>query len=227
MTYMHQNSPLLLPVFFAAIIHLGLLTLLFSFNQFGGDSYFQQEDLSLVSVRARTVSLPVANPKVWPNPKPISKVEEKQNELQLEEPESIPQETRQETPVNEDIDEETAEVVEEYSPIKREDSEQLSASKRNEALAYYGRNKELVERNFYTGTGAQREQFEGLVTRLKIFLSESGELESVEIISGSGNELFDAETVRAVRRVNKFIIPDDWALRQRYFREIVMEFKLD
>ena len=83
-----------------------------------------------------------------------------------------------------------------------------------------------MERNFNTGTAAQRKIFEGLVTRLKIFLDEEGNLLSVEIISSSGNEVFDTEAERAVRRIEQFIIPDDNALRERYFREITMEFKL-
>ena len=48
----------------------------------------------------------------------------------------------------------------------------------------------------------------------------------VEIIVSSGNRVFDVEAERAVRRVNKFIIPEDSRLQELYFRQIIMEFTL-
>lgn len=231
---MDRAEPILLPVFFATLLHAAGLLLILSVSEPQGNSLIESEDLSAISVNARAVTLPKPKPVVQPKPKPKPKpkqpvvAKESTSEKVLQEPEATeePQEETDEATEDDtvaDIEEPTQET-----PIKDTQSEEeISASQRNQALAYYGRNRDLVERNFYAGTTAQREQFKGLVTRLKLFLDERGYLQRVEVVSGSGSDLFDSEAVRAVRRVDRFIIPDDAILRQRYFREITMEFNLD
>ncbi len=129
-------------------------------------------------------------------------------------------------PKQEEIKEELLVREQTTSNPNREETSLQQQELRNEALAYYERNKELVERNFNPGTAAQRSQFQGLVTRIKIFLDEKGKLVDVQILVSSGNPLFDVEAERAVRRVDGFIIPSDRRLQESYFREIIMEFSL-
>ncbi|MCH9665755.1 MAG: TonB C-terminal domain-containing protein [Gammaproteobacteria bacterium] len=229
---MDRVEPIILPVFFAALLHASILVLALSFSEPQGDGLFELEDLSEISVNARAVTLPqprpVARPK--PKPKPVAPVV---NEVPITEKQlDVPDETStQEDVSDEEVDEDAVTDLElpaqEASEKSDVQDEEVSASQRNEALAYYGRNRDLVERNFYAGTTAQREQFKGLVTRLKLYLDENGYLQKVDIVSGSGSALFDSEAIRAVNRVEKFIIPDDLSLRRRYFREITMEFNLD
>lgn len=216
---MNRADPLLLPVFFAGLVHVAIFILMFSFVSSGGDFQFNRADLSKISINARVVTLPTPKKQVVQQ-----KVAKPKPQVQPQPASPALQEEIKEEPVKE---KETENVAEETSLTGTRQEQEISVNRRNEALAYYGRNKDLVERNFYAGTGAQREQFEGLVTRLKLYLDNNGRLEDIEIISGSGNNLFDSETIRAVRRVSKFIIPDDLALRQRYFRQLVIEFKLD
>lgn len=232
---MDRVEPIILPVFFAALLHASILVLALSFSEPQGDGLFELENLSEISVNARAVTLPqprsVARPK--PRPKPVAPVEPVVNEVPITEKQlDVPDETSTQEDVSDDAADEDAvtdlELPAQEAPVKPEvRDEEVSASQRNEALAYYGRNRDLVERNFYAGTTAQREQFKGLVTRLKLYLDENGYLQKVDVVSGSGNALFDSEAIRAVNRVERFIIPDDLSLRRRYFREITMEFNLD
>lgn len=129
-------------------------------------------------------------------------------------------------PKQEEVKEELLAKEQATNDNNQEESSPQQQKLRNEALAYYERNKELVERNFNPGTAAQRNQFQGLVTRIKIFLDEKGKLVDVQILASSGNRLFDIEAERAVRRVDGFIIPSNKRLQESYFREIVMEFSL-
>ncbi len=224
---MTRSEPLLLPLFFASLLHVIIFMLLVTFADIGGEEDFvSQEDILKSSLKARLSPAPAAAKPRPAKPKK-SVVVNKPNKKTLNQEKAEPSELEQ---LINDLSKPQEEVTQEEEikeePIKTEDSTKLSSEKRSEALAYYRRNQDLVERNFNTGTAAQRQIFEGLVTRLKIFLDEEGSLLSVEIISSSGNEVFDTEAERAVRRIEQFIIPDDRGLRERYFREITMEFKL-
>ena len=219
---MTRSEPLLLPLFFASLLHVVIFMLLITFADIGGqEDLLSQEDLLKSSLKARLSPAPAV---VKPRPAKPKKsvVVDKPNEKKLNQEQAAPSEIEQ---LIDDLSKPREEETQE-EPVKTEDSTKVSSEKRSEALAYYRRNQDLVERNFNTGTAAQRQIFEGLVTRLKIFLNEEGSLLYVEIISSSGNGVFDTEAERAVRRIEQFIIPDDKVLRERYFREITMEFKL-
>ena len=219
---MTRSEPLLLPLFFASLLHVVIFMLLITFADIGGqEDLLSQEDLLKSSLKARLSPAPAV---VKPRPAKPKKsvVVDKPNEKKLNQEQAAPSEIEQ---LIDDLSKPREEEIQ-VEPVKTEDSTKVSNEKRSEALAYYRRNQDLVERNFNTGTAAQRQIFEGLVTRLKIFLDEEGSLLYMEIISSSGNEVFDTEAERAVRRIEQFIIPDDTALRERYFREITMEFKL-
>ena len=219
---MTRSEPLLLPLFFASLLHVVIFMLLITFADIGGqEDILSQEDLLKSSLKARLSPAPAV---VKPRPAKPKKsvVVDKPNEKKLNQEQAAPSEIEQ---LIDDLSKPREEEIQE-EPVKTEDSIKVSSEKRSEALAYYRRNQDLVERNFNTGTAAQRQIFEGLVTRLKIFLDEEGSLLYMEIISSSGNEVFDTEAERAVRRIEQFIIPDDKVLRERYFREITMEFKL-
>lgn len=231
---MTRTEPLLLPIFFALLLHFLIFVFLVSYANLGGDNDFSlPNDISELSIKAQIAVLPrPAPPKNRrPNAPSKPKIQEKPaNKAIVQDKQTETAEQEQLNELIEQLDNSpgrpTTQNNLEESPLKPQDEAKLSAEKRNEALAYYKRNQDLVERNFNTGTAAQQVNFEGLVTKLKIYLDEEGRLLDVETISGSGNNIFDNEAEKAVRRIDKFIIPSDNALRRRYFREITMEFKL-
>lgn len=237
-----RSEPLLLPLFFTFCIHFGLLLL------FGYWSNWQAEDRMADPVIGPSLqaTLTVSSPVIKPAP-PVLKappIVEKAAPKPQQEPEpQVIEEQDLAFPKESTLDNlienlkkiapaAKEEVTEPVEPVEKKVSPQPAAADteqqdlRREALAYYHRNQLLVERNFNPGTSAQRKRFQGLVTRLKIFLDEQGRLVGVEIVSSSGNAVFDVEAERAVRRTHKFIVPADAQLRELYFRAITMEFSL-
>lgn len=214
-------------------MHLVLTALLGSWTN------IEEEAFTLVevgtSIKANLVAVaqprPRPAPRPAPKPAPKPKKEEAQPEVQTEDLETIIENLDKPVVSEEDI-EDTVTEDEDRSPSRpsqaaAESEEQEGDTERFKlALEYYQRNQALVERNFNTGTAAQRQTFEGLVVRMKIFLDAEGRLKELTIIRSSGNQIFDAETERAVRRIKHFILPADPLIVERYFQEITMEFSL-
>ena len=214
----------ILPVFFASFLHIAFMILVLSVSELGSGSFSPAQDTSLaaISIKARTVTISEP-PKPAPAPTSEPKVSVKKDakaKQQAPAKEAKTSTEQQEAAAKE-------KTQQQDSAVRSKSQQDLSALERSTVLAFYGRNKNLVERNFNTGSEAQRDSFVGLVVRLKLFLDEHGRLVKVDLVKASGSDLFDAEALRAVKRVSKFIIPNDIALRNKYFREINMEFKLD
>lgn len=235
-----RSEPFLLPLFFTFCVHLSFFVLL---------SYWGDWELPGQNTLGPSISVALRNLPPSPVPNAPSKAAasrptppaEKKKEKKAESSVELP-DKRDEKNLDRLIDnlreselqkeEKEKQVPQEEEPAAEkqpsvDESQTAHQQKmRNEALVYYQRNKELVERNFNLGTTAQQKQFQGLVTRIKIFLDDGGRLVNVEILTSSGNEAFDIEAERAVKRVRSFIIPSDKRLQKNYFREIVMEFTL-
>jgi colicin import membrane protein len=60
---------------------------------------------------------------------------------------------------------------------------------------------------------------------LRIRLLPSGELDEVEILQGSGSEPLDQSALAAVRKIEKFAVPGQRSLFDKYFRSFQMSFK--
>ncbi len=228
-----DTPPFLLPCFGACFVHIVLVIMLSNWTHIDEETFALQPDPGL-SVKASLVTLvaPV-------RPTPPKKIKKSASQPQKNPLESLVEHLNQ--PVLADDKKRTDEALADELPLyveKKETtgqsaSEQETAEIRekqeariNQALAYYQRNQALVERNFNTGTAAQRKLFEGLVVRIKIFLDAEGRLTDMRILKSSGNRVFDAEAERAVRRVKRFILPSDPLLVEKYFKEITMEFQL-
>ena len=203
-----RSEPLLIPFFFAFCIHFSLFLLL----GYWKNPQSELESLSLgPSIEVALAPLPVAPPPEPVRPVPPQPPSPAQPQPEREAPREQPK-AETETP--------PAPPIEAPKPLRPQDEKERTKKEekpeiptraaapperaadvqefRSRALVYYERNKVLVERNFNPGTAAQRNQFQGLVTRLKIFLDEQGRLTDVDIIASSGNRVFDVEAERAV-----------------------------
>ena len=230
-----DSPPFLLPCFGACFVHIVLIIMLSNWTHINEETFVVQSDSGL-AVKASLVTL--AAP-ARPTPPPPKKIKKSSSVPQKKPLESLVDHLNQpviadakkrtdaalayELPLNEDRKEAERQS---NADQKTAETRKKEAARVNQALAYYQRNQVLVERNFNTGTAAQRKLFEGLVVRMKIFLDAEGRLTDMRILKSSGNRVFDAEAERAVRRVKRFILPSDPLLVEKYFKEITMEFQL-
>ena len=250
-----RSEPLLIPFFFALCVHLSLFILLGYWSDWQPEEKDPSLGPALKVALAILPVAPILAPSpakpIQPQPPPPAPPPKEENKPEKEgipeAPEVVNEKTldklieelrdlelkeekREEEQKKEENEEkqkrETEAPAQEAVVTDKEKKADTQQQLRSQALAYYQRNKLLVERNFNPGTAAQRNQYQGLVARLKIFLDEQGQLMDVEIIASSGNRVFDVEAERAVRRVNKFIIPEDSRLQELYFRQVIMEFTL-
>ncbi len=53
----------------------------------------------------------------------------------------------------------------------------------------------------------------------------TGDVVSVTLIAGSGNEAFDRSAEAAVRKARRFEVPKDPAVFERYFRRFTLLFR--
>ncbi|MBV1959893.1 MAG: cell envelope integrity protein TolA [Pseudomonadales bacterium] len=67
----------------------------------------------------------------------------------------------------------------------------------------------------------------GMEVTLIIQLVPSGELIDVQVIKRSGNDAFDTSAVNAVRKVEKFEVPEDYELFDKYFRKLTLPFRAE
>lgn len=65
----------------------------------------------------------------------------------------------------------------------------------------------------------------GMQTRLIVELIPTGDVLSVTVVQGSGNEAFDRSAEQAVRKVGKFDVPRESALFEQYFRRFPVLFR--
>ena len=222
-----RSPPFLLPCFGAFFVHIVLTALLASWTNINEEAFIQVDPGTSIKANLVSIAQPRPAPKAVAKPAPQKKTEQPPA-IQNEDLDALIERLDQPTLVEEG--DATADSKAEENNAKSQDKEAVdqeeSDDRFNLALEYYQRNQVLVERNFNTGTAAQRKTFEGLVVRMKIFLDAEGRLKNLKIIKSSGNQIFDAETERAVRRVRRFILPADPIIVERYFEEITMEFSL-
>lgn len=73
-------------------------------------------------------------------------------------------------------------------------------------LGYFARIKAIVERNKRYPEESRRRSEEGTVV-VRVRISETGKIEKVELVKGSGYSNLDRETIRAVRAIGSFPPP--------------------
>ena len=94
------------------------------------------------------------------------------------------------------------------------------------ARTYVSRIRSSVEQHFAVGSSAQQQRFKGLKVRLAIHLDASGAVNKVEVVRSSNDPVFDAMAARAVRKTERFVIPDDPILFAKYFNSLLMDFRI-
>ncbi len=85
---------------------------------------------------------------------------------------------------------------------------------------YESRIKQVLKNNWFVPPAANQ-QMEAV---LRISLLPTGELASVELVSGSGSAAFDNSALSAVRKVNRFPVPEDARIFNRSFRQFTITF---
>ena len=90
----------------------------------------------------------------------------------------------------------------------------------SESDKYQALIRERLSQAWYTPSSAT----EDMTARLQISLLPTGELQSVKLVSSSGNTAFDNSALGAVKSLSRYPIPDDRATFERYFRQFTIEF---
>ena len=67
----------------------------------------------------------------------------------------------------------------------------------------------------------------GMEVSISIQLVPSGELIDVQVIKRSGNDAYDTSAVNAVRKVEKFEVPEEYELFDRNFRKFTLSFRAE
>jgi colicin import membrane protein len=103
-----------------------------------------------------------------------------------------------------------------------EESEVLSGDEAELAAASFAQGiYQLIVANWSRPPSARN----GMETRLIVELIPTGDVVSVTVVQGSGNEAFDRSAEQAVRKVGKFEVPRESALFEQYFRRFPVLFR--
>ena len=105
----------------------------------------------------------------------------------------------------------------EAAAARAREAQMMSESQKYQALI-----RERLGQVWYPPSSAT----EKMIARLQITLLPTGELQSVKLVSSSGNTAFDNSALGAVKSLSRYPIPDDRATFERYFRQFTIEFNL-
>ena len=134
-----------------------------------------------------------------------------------------------------------AEAVEASPPEPEQPDETVLAESRNEldraiefernrrkavtddekAMAYVAQIQSDIGQNWSRPPSARN----GMQALLKVFLVPTGEVVDVTLLTSSGNEAFDRSVLLAVRKAERFLVPDDPRQFERNFREFEVLFR--
>tara|TARA_R110002072_G_scaffold89232_4_gene199920 strand:+ start:42379 stop:43137 length:759 start_codon:yes stop_codon:yes gene_type:complete len=89
------------------------------------------------------------------------------------------------------------------------------------AMAYVAQIQSDIGQNWSRPPSARN----GMQALLKVFLVPTGEVVDVTLLTSSGNEAFDRSVLLAVRKAERFLVPDDPRQFERNFREFEVLFR--
>lgn len=107
--------------------------------------------------------------------------------------------------------------------IEDERNRRKAVTDDEKAMAYVAQIQTDIIQNWSRPPSARN----GMQALLKVFLVPTGEVVDVTLIESSGNEAFDRSVLLAVRKTERFLVPDDARQFERTFREFEVLFRPD
>jgi colicin import membrane protein len=107
--------------------------------------------------------------------------------------------------------------------IEDERNRRKAVTDGEKAMAYVAQIQADIVQNWSRPPSARN----GMQALLKVFLVPTGEVVDVTLIESSGNEAFDRSVLLAVRKTERFLVPDDARQFERTFREFEVLFRPD
>ncbi len=107
------------------------------------------------------------------------------------------------------------------SAVKGEQTYQIAVTDDEKAIAYVGQIKRDIIQNWSRPPSARN----GMQALLKVYLVPTGEVVDVVVAESSGNEAFDRSAVLAVRKSERFAVPQSARQFEKNFREFSVLFK--
>ncbi|MFT5014961.1 MAG: colicin import membrane protein [Patiriisocius sp.] len=107
--------------------------------------------------------------------------------------------------------------------IEDERNRRKAVTDDEKAMAYVAQIQADIVQNWSRPPSARN----GMQALLKVFLVPTGEVVDVTLIESSGNEAFDRSVLLAVRKTERFLVPDDARQFERTFREFEVLFRPD
>jgi len=107
--------------------------------------------------------------------------------------------------------------------IRGEQEFRIAVTDDERAMAYVGQIQRQIIQNWSRPPSARN----GMQALLKVYLVPTGEVIDVVIIESSRNEAFDRSAILAVRKSERFIVPQESREFEKNFREFSVLFKPD
>lgn len=105
--------------------------------------------------------------------------------------------------------------------IRREAEGRRAVTDDEKAMAYVAQIQAEIIQNWSRPPSARN----GMQALLKVYLVPTGEVVDVSLLEGSGNDAFDRSALIAVRKAERFLVPDDPRQFERNFREFEVLFR--
>lgn len=107
--------------------------------------------------------------------------------------------------------------------VRGEQEFRIAVTDNEKALAYVGQIQRQIIQNWSRPPSARN----GMQALLKVYLVPTGEVVEVVVIESSGNEAFDRSATLAVRKSERFVVPEEPREFEKNFREFSVLFKPD
>ncbi|MEC7251011.1 MAG: cell envelope integrity protein TolA [Pseudomonadota bacterium] len=227
-----------LPLLLALLLHLAVAALLLrgwlSPAKVAVVVKPQVVNASLIVMQERRKPAPVQKPKAKPKAAPKTQntatkpaVKQQQVRAEAEAAKALAEQKKAEQARAEQQRQQRLAALGELADAALEQSlqrESVSLMRDEEALAaqsFRAGIYELVRKNWSRPPSARN----GMSARLLVELIPTGEVISVTVVEGSGNSAFDQSAEQAVRKARRFVVPDENAQFERYFRRFYFLFQ--
>ena len=105
--------------------------------------------------------------------------------------------------------------------VTNEQNARQAVTDYEKAMAYVQHIKQVMIQNWSRPPSARN----GMQALLQVHLAPDGEVVDVSVIKSSGNDAFDRSAVLAVQKAQRFTVPSDPALFEKYFRQFEVVFR--
>ena len=224
-----------IPVLIACVLHLLVISVLLM----GWDSsveyqpvvvprHIQAKVVELKPKPAKKIGKPVVKKTQPKKPKKVTSVKKKPPQKKVTKPAVTKKvEPVKKEPAKPNVDEEKLaeqkRLRELAAALAEEGRQQQLALEQEKVQSYSQQIRSDIENKWSRPPSARN----GMEVTLIIQLVPSGELIDVQVIKRSGNDAFDTSAVNAVRKVEKFEVPEDYELFDKYFRKLTLPFRAE